>query len=50
MSVSKKGARKGLGLVPGVDVARAEAALRASVPAAAIEANLAVFKKAAGAP
>lgn len=36
------------GLVPGVDLTVAEAALRASVPQAALEANLAVFHKAAG--
>jgi indolepyruvate ferredoxin oxidoreductase, beta subunit len=37
------------GLVPNVDVQRAEAAIRAAVPKAALEANLAVFLKAASA-
>jgi len=36
-----------LALIPGVDVAVAEAAIRAAVPPAALEANLAVFRQAA---
>jgi indolepyruvate ferredoxin oxidoreductase beta subunit len=36
-----------LGLVPGVDAAVAEAAIRSAAPPAAVEANLAVFRKAA---
>ena len=35
-------------LIPGVDLERAEAAIRAAVPKAALDANLAVFRKAAG--
>ena len=36
-----------LGLVPGVDVAVAEAAIRSAAPPAAVEANLAVFRQGA---
>jgi indolepyruvate ferredoxin oxidoreductase beta subunit len=37
-----------LGLIPGVTVAVAEAAIRSAAPPAALEANLAVFRKTAG--
>jgi indolepyruvate ferredoxin oxidoreductase, beta subunit len=37
-----------LSLIPDVDLSRAEAAIRAAVPPAAVDANLAVFRKAAG--
>ena len=46
-NVALLGALAAKGLVPGVDLARVEAALREAVPPAVLEANLAVFRRAA---